>query len=398
MNELDAKINKKKKEMLEFLKTLVSIPTINPPGDNYNSIVDIIKKELGKDFKIEVYTKNGKPNLLVRWSVGSKKTLHVNNHFDVVPVSNNWKHKPFEPTIEDGKLFGRGSADSKSNACTLVYALKIMKEAGMKPTCNVECSFTCDEESGGIDGLGYLVKENIVKPNFGIVLDGPVKGINNGHKGVLALNITVIGKGAHAAWPHRGENAFLGACKLAQQLNDLNKELGKLKSKCDTKEEIEKTPTLVPGGKAEGGLKFNSVPDKFSFTIDRRIIPEEKIEDAKRQITKIVDKFCKDNPAFRVNVDVLLEAQPAFVDKNCKISRILAGSIKIVKGKEPDYFLLPGFLDMRHLVNDAKVDCVNYGTNGANEHGDDEFVYINSIFENIKILILTFMNKKLCSN
>ncbi len=396
LRRLDSKVGSLKSEMVEFTKKLVKIRTENPPGKNYGELVSAIKKLAdASGFETKIYGKSGKPNLVITWNVGSKHTLHINGHYDVVPAVGAWKHAPFEPVIEDGKLFGRGAADSKSNICAVIYAAKAMKELGMKPACNLELSFTCDEESGGVDGLGYLVAEKLVKPDFAIVADGPVRGINNAHKGVLALKITVVGKSAHAAWPQRGVNAFLGAGKLAIELNGLNTKLGKVKSRCDTSEEVEKSPTIVPGGRAEGGVKFNSVPGEFSFTIDRRIIPEEKISDAKDELLAAINAFSRKNPEYGVIIETILEAKPSFADKNCKISKALSRSIKSVKGEAPNYYLLPGFLDMRYLVNEAKIDCVNYGTAGGNEHGVDEFVYADSILDLVKIFVLTAMDKEL---
>ncbi len=397
---LDEKINKKikneKDNILNFTKSLIRIPTQNPPGENYDKIVDLIKKELKlEDFEMKIYSKNNKPNLVVRWNVGAKKTLHINGHYDVVPVTSNWKFKPFEPSIHNGKLFGRGAKDMKSGLGTMVYAVKIMKELNLKPACNIELSFTCDEESGGIDGAGFLVKNKLVKPDYAIIMDGSSDEINNAHKGVLALEITVIGKSYHASLPQKGINAFTGACTLAEELDRLNLKLLKIKSGCDTKEKIEKSPTLVLGGVTKGGNKFNTIPGKFSFTIDRRIIPEESIKNAKKQIGGVISKFKKKNPKYKIEIKTLLEAEPSYIDKNSKIIKIFYYSVKKVRNKPPIYTLTPGFLDMRFFANDAKIPCLNYGVGGANIHGDDEFAYVNDIFDNIKILIHTVLNPEL---
>ncbi|MCK5476293.1 MAG: M20/M25/M40 family metallo-hydrolase [Candidatus Aenigmarchaeota archaeon] len=274
------------------------------------------------------------------------------------------------------------------------YSIKILRELKLKPACNIELSFTCDEESGGIDGTGYLVNQKLIKPDYALVMDGNDR-IANAHKGVLALEITVIGKSCHAAWPQRGINAFIGGCKLSEKLNELNQKLSKIKSKCNTRETIEKSPTLVLGGVVKGGSKFNTLPGEFSFTIDRRIIPEENIKDAKKQIEEIIDKFKKTNPEYGIKIKTLLEAEPAFTDENSKISKILFNSIKNIKGHKPEFSLLPGFLDMRFFINDAKIPCVSYSVSGNNAHGDDEFVYISTIFENIRILCSVILDKEL---
>lgn len=122
------KIEEKQDVILEFAKSLIRIPTQNPPGENYDKLVDRIKKELKSEgLEISIYSKNNKPNLVVRWNIGSTKTLHINGHYDVVPATSNWTYNPFEPVIEDGKLFGRGANDMKSDLATIVYSLTLRK-------------------------------------------------------------------------------------------------------------------------------------------------------------------------------------------------------------------------------------------------------------------------------
>lgn len=396
LTQIDKRIEEKKEEIIEFTKSLIRIPTENPPGKNYTKIVDFIKKEFEKDpFYSNIYYKNNKPNLVIRWVVNSKKTLHINGHYDTVPATSNWKSDPFKPVIADGKLFGRGALDMKSGLSVMVYTLKIMSEMNCKPACNIELSFTCDEETGGIDGLGYLIKEKKINPDYALTVDGAVSEIINGSKGVLALEITVLGKSSHAGWPRDGINAFIGACKLSGKLDELNRGFSKIKTKVGTRKESEKSPTIVLGGKAAGGTKFNTVPDAFSFTVDRRIIPEEKMIDVRKQITEVIDEFRKNYPEYKVKIKTLLEAEPSYVDKNVKISRILYEAINKVKTTPPSYSIISGFLDMRYFINNAGIGCINYGAEGGNVHGDDEYVHINSIFENIRILADVMFNPEL---
>ncbi|MBM3253496.1 MAG: hypothetical protein FJZ16_04515, partial [Candidatus Omnitrophica bacterium] len=97
-------IDANKKYVIELTKRLVSIPTVNPPGENYERIVDLLEKtceEIGlktkrirvPDNKLKKYgiSKGSKRiSLVARWDVGSKKTLHINGHYDVVPSTENW--------------------------------------------------------------------------------------------------------------------------------------------------------------------------------------------------------------------------------------------------------------------------------------------------------------------
>src|SRR5205085_2030804 len=79
---------------------------------------------------------------------GAKKTVHFNAHYDVVPVSGQWKHgSPFGGKIEAGWIYGRGTADMKGSHASLLMALRALRVTGAAPKMNVEVSFTADEET-----------------------------------------------------------------------------------------------------------------------------------------------------------------------------------------------------------------------------------------------------------
>jgi|GEM_PF-99806 len=394
---INRKVGKLKEEMLAFTKSLVQLPTesdANEPCKNYGEMVELIKRELqALPVEMAVLGEQGKPNLVARWDVGAEKTLHVNGHYDTVKAVSSWKRNPFGPTIENGTLYELGSNDMKAALAAMVYALRAVHELGLVPSCNIELSFTCDEEIGGKDGARYLVQNMAKKPDFAIVLDGRDTVLNNAHKGVLKQEITIRGKSSHASRPYKGKNAFLAACKLALELDRLKKELNGIKTACDVDEKREACPTIMVGGVADGGSGFNTVPDKFRFTVDRRLIPDEKAEDAEKRIMEIVDGFKRKT---RCEVEVKSEIiQPSFVPKDAAICRALQAGVKEATGKELSFALLPGFMDMRYFVNDAKIPCVAYGVSGEHTHGADENVKISSILTVTKALIYTFLNEEL---
>ena len=168
VKELSRIISSRKEEMVSFFKKLVEIPTVNPPGENYEECVEFLKKKceslglatriIRAKWKDKRYPR---PNLVALWRTGSKKTLHYNGHYDVVPATSRWKTPPYKLVRKGDKLFGRGVADMKGSLASVIFAVEAMKKAGIRPGCNLELSFTCDEETGGEAGLGYLVKKRI---------------------------------------------------------------------------------------------------------------------------------------------------------------------------------------------------------------------------------------------
>src|SRR5581483_6873153 len=104
------------KEMLAFLKALISIPTVNPPGDRYADCVEFLGRKcraLGMRTQVVrapwADAKYPRYSLIARLPGTAAKTLHVNGHFDVVPVTSSWQRSPFKPKLEGHRLYGRGA-------------------------------------------------------------------------------------------------------------------------------------------------------------------------------------------------------------------------------------------------------------------------------------------------
>ena len=148
-----------------MLQELVRTPTVNPPGENYAEIVGLLEAKcqaLGMQTQIaEVPTDRAEQvisnaathprlNLIARWDVGAEKTVHFNAHYDVVPVAGDWRfNNPFSGEIDGEWLYGRGADDMKDAIAALLFAIETLQETGTEPKFNIECSFTCDEETAG---------------------------------------------------------------------------------------------------------------------------------------------------------------------------------------------------------------------------------------------------------
>ena len=107
--------------------------------------------------KLEVTDIDG--NLLYYWRGRSReKPILLMSHQDVVPAGGEWKHPPFSGVIEDGKVWGRGTADTKCSVLAFLQAVEELLAEGYTPDCDVYLSSSCTEEWGG-DGCPKLVEE-----------------------------------------------------------------------------------------------------------------------------------------------------------------------------------------------------------------------------------------------
>ncbi len=117
---------------------------------------------------------------------GKAETFGIACHLDVVPVSKNWETDPFSMVVKDGVAYGRGVSDDKGPTVACLYALKALKEAGLKPKKNIRLILGIDEETGSGCMERYL--EMAGQPDLGFTPDGDFPLIH-GEKGILYFDL-----------------------------------------------------------------------------------------------------------------------------------------------------------------------------------------------------------------
>ncbi|MBM3254180.1 MAG: ArgE/DapE family deacylase, partial [Candidatus Omnitrophica bacterium] len=300
-------------------------------------------------------------------------------------------YKPFKPVVKKDKLFGRGTEDMKATIASYIFAVKALKQLGIKPYINLEFSFTPDEETGGKAGLEWLLKNGFIKADFALGEGFGGDFISYGNKGMVWFEIEVLGKSCHASQPYRGINSFEELHKVAEELIRFKKNLSTKKTRFGIKDRLDSSPTIVLGGVLSGGKKINIVPDKSTFTIDRRLIPEESVEMAKKEIFGILENLKKRDKNLRFRVKIITSEKPVIVDENESVCRILAYSIQRVLKRKARFAVMPGGTDMRFLIKKG-IPAVGYSVLGDDRaHSDDEFVYIKSLIDTTKVFAIFFM-------
>ncbi|WP_302409889.1 M20 family metallopeptidase [Comamonas kerstersii] len=296
---LDAWIDAHFDEQVQFLQALVQVPTDTPPGNNAphaERTADLIaefgfdaEKHVVPEQEVKDYGMQSITNLIVRRPYGDGgKTIALNAHGDVVPPGEGWTKDPYGAEIEDGKLYGRAAAVSKSDFSTFTFAVRAL-EAVAKPTRgNIELHFTYDEEFGGELGPGWLLKKGLTQPDL-MMAAGFSYEVVTAHNGCLQMEVTVHGKMAHAAVPDTGVDALQGAVAIMNALYAENLKYKQVLSK-------------VPGikhpylniGRIEGGTNTNVIPGKVVLKLDRRMIPEENPAEVEASIRAVIAKAVED--------------------------------------------------------------------------------------------------------
>ncbi|MBI2830893.1 MAG: ArgE/DapE family deacylase [Chloroflexi bacterium] len=278
-------------DYVKVLKRLISIDTTVPPGENYHEAIDYLKpffEEIGFEAQTvhipqrHAGGRQGRANLVCRRPNPGKPRLIFYGHVDVVPASG-WN--AFKPWVEDGKIYGRGAADMKGGIVALLLGLEACKEMPLR--YDVSAMITTDEEMNQADQLRYLKK--YLEPVSGasvFSLDSSFGSVSIANLGALHMVIKVEGKAVHSGLSHLGENAIEKAVPLMDALLKLKEKVVARKSKIGAFPDtgLSKMEGRLNLNTIEGGLKVNIVPDQCLIAIDRRLIPEENVDDARKEI------------------------------------------------------------------------------------------------------------------
>ena len=184
--------NDSKQNFLEDLNQLLRIDTVlveqpnvkeAPFGENLVKALNYML-DLGKKYGFK--TKNI-DNVAGHIEYGEgEEIIGVLAHLDVVPTGEGWTNPPFEPTIIDGKIYARGSLDDKGAAVASLYALKTLKDMGVKLNKRVRLILGTDEETASRGIAKYLEVEKMPDLGFSPDADYP---IIYGEKGILSFDL-----------------------------------------------------------------------------------------------------------------------------------------------------------------------------------------------------------------
>jgi len=296
-HDLDQWIDAHFDEQVQFLQALVQVPTDTPPGNNtpHAKKTAALLSQFGyvaeqfevPEDEVKAYGLSSLTNLIVRrpFRAGGK-TIALNAHGDVVPPGEGWIHPPYAGEIENGHMYGRATAVSKSDFSTFTFALRaleaVQKQRSLNLQGSVELHFTYDEEFGGEKGPGWLLNQGHTHPDL-MIAAGFSYQVVTAHNGCLQMEITVHGKMAHAAIPDTGVDALQGAVHILNQLYAQNKIYQQVHSKVAGI----KHPYLNVG-RIEGGTNTNVVPGTVMFKLDRRMIPEENPTEVEANIRQVM--------------------------------------------------------------------------------------------------------------
>ena len=413
IDRIVAEVDRAADEIVDFAARLVRIPTVNPPGDEYEACAAVIGDQLrahGADVqllpaigRIEHTPQHPRINVIARYEGSANgPAIHLNGHFDVVPTGLGWTRDPFGGEIADGRLYGRGSCDMKAGLAAAVFAVEAIRRAGITSAAPIEVSGTVDEESGGFAGVAWLAENRLLsrERTKAVIIPEPfgVDRVCVGHRGVYWFEVIAEGRIAHGSMPYLGINAIDGMSHLLDLVRD---ELGPALFGRVT------TMPVVPEGSRHATININGidggqpvddapspcVADRCRVVFDRRFLMEEGLERTRAEIAALVAKAQARMPDVKFAIEDRLIFEPTRTPGDAPVVGALADAIKQVTGRNASLVASPGTYDHKHVARIAGVPhCVAYGPGQLDlAHQPDEYCSVGDIIAATKVLAIAVM-------
>ncbi|MCL6454863.1 MAG: M20 family metallopeptidase [Alicyclobacillus sp.] len=378
---------------VNFLKRIVRIPSINPPGNERGVAIELaaILREHGVETEL-VEVSDGRSNL-VAWlrgtaadqladsgtTQGPRRVLGFSGHMDVVPPGQDWKHPPFAAVEENGRLYGRGTSDMKGGLAALVMAMIELQEAGVHLQGDIKLLASVGEEVAAL-GAKHFVQSGYLDDVTAIVIAEPSCGdIVIAHKGALWVEIEVTGRSAHGSTPHLGVNAIVQMNKiLTQLLSNFQMEW--------TADEILGDPTMNIAV-IQGGVKTNMVPDACKVELDFRTVPSQTHAQILRKLQELLDGIKDTDPNFRAVMKVLNDLPPIRTPVTDDFVRLVQASTAMVYGVTKSVRGMSGYTDGAAFAGagtDAPIVIIGGGDDRL-AHQTDEYIEIRQFLQSIEL-------------
>lgn len=271
--------------------------------------------------------------------------LIFSGHTDAVPTDGQqWQSDPYQASIRDDRLYGRGSADMKGFIASVLSAAPAMVQAKLKRPLHIALSY--DEEIGCL-GTPVMIAElqrRGLTPEHCIVGEPTSMRMVVAHKGVHVFKCAVHGKAAHSSLTPQGVNAIEYAAKLIVFINEL---AGRLKSRHDNDPDYDVPFSTLSVNRIGGGIASNIVPQLCEFEFDYRNLPHMSPAD----ITAPIEAYIR---------EVLLPQMQA-VDASCRIEMKHGENVPAMP--EAEAKLLHDLVVQ--LVETTARDKVAYATEGG---------------------------------
>ena len=369
-------------DTLELAKQLIARPSVTPADAG---CLDLLIGLEPAGFVCEKISMGGVDNLWARRGTAAPLVCFA-GHTDVVPTGpvEQWNSNPFEPTIRDGVLYGRGASDMKSSLAAFVAALLEFVEQHPDHPGSLAVLFTSDEEGPAIDGTVRVVealKDRRIKMDYCIVGEPTaVKKtgdmIKNGRRGSLSGRLTVKGTQGHVAYPHLANNPIHVVAAAIAEL---------AKTEWDKGNEYFPPTTWQISNFNAGTGANNVIPGDAHVKFNFRFSTASSLETLQTRVHGILDKH-----GVPYDLEWSYDGRP-FITPRGDLVDAVSRAIKTVTGLDTELSTTGGTSDGRFIA-DICPQVIECGPTNASIHKINECIRVDELAQLPQIYLHTLKN------
>ncbi|HEX7021568.1 MAG TPA: M20 family metallopeptidase [Trueperaceae bacterium] len=328
----------------------------------------------------------GRPNVIADWCGAgyqpvSGKTLMFEGHTDVVTEGDPglWRHPPFEGRLEDGKIYGRGSADMKAGVAAAICALEAVRAVAPDLPGRIRLGIVADEE-GMMQGIKHFIRQGWAEGVHGAIICEPEENELCLHqKGAMRVRAEFRGVMAHGAMPYAGINPITYCAAFIREVQDYQ---AREQARLGEHRYLGLpwlTPTIVQAP-ASGAAQHNVIPETASLALDIRTVPGQDHDEIHGALEDIATKVAAGGEGKGIFLERVEDRPWTETDAADPLVRALERAYPGVLGTTPRYGGVPGATDGTFLHAWAAVPIVTVGPGDRTiPHQRDEFVRLEEV-------------------
>jgi acetylornithine deacetylase/succinyl-diaminopimelate desuccinylase family protein len=364
-----------------LLLDLVAIPSY---GANEGPILEYLVRRFQRQrIPCRITELDGKPLNLVAEIGQGARAIALNSHLDTVPPGDAalWQTDPLAPVEKDGKIYGRGAEDAKGCLAAMIVAFESLAARRDELPVRVILMAVGAEERGGLGTKTEMA--NGLRADAAIVGESTLLEPKLAHKGVLRLEVEVKGKAAHASDPEAGVNAVVAMAPVIAALD-------RLAAVVRVRQERHTGRASLVISTIAGGVALNVIPASCVISIDRRVLPTEKEDEARAEIIRTVSDALPAGRGVTAEVRTVRFVAPSATPEDASIVRAAERAALEVLGRPVRASGFTATCDMTYLVNGGGIPSVILGPDSiALAHQVDECISIDEMARAVDLYLRT---------
>lgn len=271
----------------------------------------------------------------------------------------------------------------KGGLAALIGSLLALKRAGCPFNGKIFFTAVADEETGSDNGTVWLIRHKGLSADYAIVAEPSDGWIAIGNRGLIWIEVVIKGKAAHGSRPDLGINAIQNAARAIAAIAEM---------RFEKRNELFLIPTgSIATTMIHGGIKENVIPDRCTFVIDRRLLPDENVDGAVDDIRNVLSAAIQDEAEFELRI--IKAWPPVLIDEQHELVTSLVRAFERVYGYRPPIRGKAGSTDASFIWGLARTPVVLYGPGPINvAHMADEYVELESVVKAAEIYTLTTLS------